>query len=133
MKKWLFTFLVLGIIFFLSYTIVSHGFSDIEKIAVQKHNIDGKEIGKEKIIEDKSTIKKVTRILNRANHKRNTKYEMAYHSDYEVTIFYKDKSKDVLGVWKKSGPYTQFFRQSNSDWYKIKNDNRRKELIKILN
>ena len=109
MKKWLFTFLVLGIIFFFSYTILAHDFTDIEKIAVQKYNIDGKEIGKEKIIEDKSTIKKVTRILNRANHKRNTKYEMAYHSDYEVTIYYKGKGTEVLGVWKQSGPYTTQF------------------------
>jgi hypothetical protein len=133
MKKWLIILTTLGIIFFFSYSILYNGFSDIEKVAVQKYDRDGKEIGKEKIIEGKSTIKSLTRILNRANHERTTKYEMAYHTDYEITIFYKDKSKDVLGVWKKSGPYTQFFRQSNSDWYKIKNDNIRKELIKILN
>lgn len=121
------------VLYFFSYKIFSNCFSDIEKVAVQKYTRDSKKIEKEKIIEGKSTIKTFTRILNRANQERNTNYEMAYHPDYEVTIFYKDNSKEVLGLWKKSGPYTQFVRQSDSDWYKIKNDNRRKELIKILN
>ena len=72
MKKWL-IILTAWYHNFFCYTILSNGFSDIEKVAVQKYDGDGKEIGKEKIIEGKSTIKSLTRILNRANHERTTK------------------------------------------------------------
>lgn len=131
MKKWFIVLLVLGIIFSFSYAFLSNGFSDIEKIVVEKYDRDGKEIGKEKTIEDKSTINTFTQILNKASHEGNREYEMAYHPDYRITILYEDKSKEELSVWKEPGPYMQFF--SKAAWFKIKNEERREEFIKILN
>ena len=49
MKKWLIILSILGIILFFSYTIFSNGFSDIEKVAVQKYDRDGKVIEKKKL------------------------------------------------------------------------------------
>ncbi|WP_349408733.1 hypothetical protein [Pseudalkalibacillus sp. SCS-8] len=135
MKKWIFIIMSLLIIVLLAanFLFFSNEFSDIEKLRIQKYNHQKEKYENEKIVTNNAAIRTFTKILNKANHEKNTHYKMANHHDFKVTVIYENEKSDVLYVWKKSGIYTHILRDNNNDSFKISNKHRKKQLFKVLN
>lgn len=70
--------LALLLIVFSMNIIFSNGISGIERIEVKKYDELSEEYEDLKVIKDKTSLKEFMRILNRAKHETNTRYEMAY-------------------------------------------------------
>lgn len=132
MIKWV--LLVIGIVIVISsgYAILSNGFSNIESIKVQKFDKDKNDFNEGKIIKDNSTIKNLTKMLNRANHEKNVNYEMVEREDYKITVIYENGTTDGFLVWNHEGLNVFLMRPSKSDVLRIKNEVHIKGVLEIL-
>ncbi|WP_163103504.1 hypothetical protein [Peribacillus alkalitolerans] len=109
---------------------LSNGIPAIKEMTVQKYDLknDAFEDGW-KVIRDKNELENFRKILNRAKHEKNVRYEMARHEDYKVTVTFTDNTQDVFMVWKNSGKYIHMIRQ---DSFKVSHERDKMNLLKIL-
>lgn len=123
----------MGIIILLSILLLSNDFSNITKIEYQKYSHSDDKFDKVIVIEDDKEINQLAKIFNKANQ-TNINYEKAYHKDFKLTLFYEDKTTEIIRVWKGFSPnYDLLESDTREGTYKLKNKKSRETLLKILN
>ncbi|MCA1055909.1 hypothetical protein LCM10_13000 [Rossellomorea aquimaris] len=132
MKRWVIILAAISILIFGTYVFLSNGIPEIKEIKIQSYNHKNKTYEKERLVSDRDTINKFTRILNRAGHEAKTMYEMANHEDHLVTATYEGGRTDEFRVWESSGRYTHIIRAGEGDSFKIGGKGDRKKLLELI-
>lgn len=121
------------ILFFLlkDYLFTSDSVS-MTKIEYQQYNHSEDTFGETRVIHDNRTIEKVAEILLNTNHE-NTKYEKVSQLDYQMTIYYDDKSTEVIRVWIDFGrDFDLLESESRTGAYILEEGKSREALREIL-
>ncbi|MFS0782130.1 hypothetical protein [Bacillus sp. 1P06AnD] len=94
MKKAIILLVALIIGGFVTYNHFYNGFSNIDQITIKNTKEENE---KPIIISDKGEIKKITRILNRAESS-NERYKFVNKEDFELTILYRNNREETFFV-----------------------------------
>lgn len=133
MKKWVFAGIGIAIMVISAYVFLWNGFSNIERITVRTYDSNTDTYGETKIITDDATIKKFTKILNRANRETDVHYEMDQREDYKITVNYEDGASDSFLAWNHDGLNVFLIWPAENDVLRVANKNHRTDFLKILN
>lgn len=133
MKKWLLAMIGIAVVALSGYAFLSNGFSDIESIKVQTFDSSTNEYDERKIITDEATIKKFTKMLNRANREKDVHYEMDRREDYKITVYYENGMSDGFLAWNHPGLNIFLIWPAESDVLRVADKSHRTELLEMLN
>ncbi|MFS0861088.1 hypothetical protein [Fredinandcohnia sp. 179-A 10B2 NHS] len=132
MKKLIGVILFVILIFLIKDYMFASDSVSMTEIEYQQFNHSEDTFGETRIINDKHTVEKVAEILLKTNHE-NTKYEKVSQQDYQVTIFYEDRSTEVIRIWIDFGrDFDLLESDRRSGAYILKDSESRETLRKIL-
>jgi hypothetical protein len=130
MRKFVFLFLGLVVIAISGYLLFSKAFVNIESVYVQPFDKEKKEFVDGKILNDPTSIEKLTDILNGATHRKGT-VDMAHPADYKLTITYEDKKDSELLVWAEFGD-SILLLGADADIFRINKNSHQEAFLSIV-
>ncbi|TDL30933.1 hypothetical protein E2R51_16555 [Jeotgalibacillus sp. S-D1] len=114
-----------------SIILASNTFTKMEKISIQHWSQDISGYEEAIYINDKSTLKKIRKILNDSIHE-NHQSEMAQSANLKLTLFYEDNKQEKIYLWEESGQYTIFTSQDREGTFSLKDNDSKGELKDLI-
>ncbi|PPA70917.1 hypothetical protein [Jeotgalibacillus proteolyticus] len=130
MKKTVFA--ALALFFALAGIILaSSTFSKIDHATIQYWSPDTGGYGDESYITDKSSLKEIREIMNKARHEKRQS-EKAQSANIRMTLVYEDNREEKIYLWKESGQFTIFTSGERDGTYYLSDGDATKGLENLL-